>query len=89
MPVPGFTAGMLVDDPTRGLGVTRHYAGPRAPRPGEAMVRAASGYTYGQCAGPGEMSCELDDSGHGICVGEGWAPVVLPDGGFSEAWCGV
>ena len=86
---PGFTATKCVEARTRGFGLPARLVRWSAPRVINATVKPAEGYIYGQCAQTGELSCEFDESGHGICVGEGWAPVVLPGGGFSEAWCGA
>lgn len=84
---PGFWAGRSLE--SRALVLVARRKGVGGFREMRPAVRPARGYVYGQCAGAGEMSCEFDESGHGICVGEGWAPVILPDGGFGEAWCGV
>ena len=87
--IPGFTAeialerGTLFASGRTGLSGKRHAGPPVRP--------ADCSYYYGSCAGPRELSCELGDTG-GICVGEGYAPVVVTCDGrasYTEAWCGA
>ncbi len=48
---------------------------PARPMRGLTIVPADCSYYFGGCAGPGEMVCEFTDDA-GICVGEGFQPVV-------------
>lgn len=70
-----------------------HYraTGSALVAPPPTLLPASCSYHYGACAGAHEMSCEFGDSS-GICVGSGYAPVVVTcdgDVSFTEAPCVV
>ena len=85
---PGFTAEISIAHRS----ANRYRQTPQSPDPNAAMIHSAGcSYYYGACAGHTELSCEFGDSS-GICVGEGYAPVVVTcdgDVSYTEAQCAV
>lgn len=84
--LPGFTADAALPRGTR-----TPYRHARASAPRGPIRLAGCSYYYGTCAGHRELSCEFGDTS-GICVGEGYAPVVVTcdgDVSYTEAQCSV
>ena len=92
MPQRGHLPGFIAEAAISYRSASRYRQTPTAlGAAGPKIWPAGCDYYYGTCAGKQEFSCEFGDSS-GICVGEGYAPVVVTcdgDVSYTEVPCVV